>query len=255
MKRYRLSVAYDGTDFCGWGVQPQMRTVQGVMGEACNKIFNEVGDVTAAGRTDSGVHAAGQTVHLDCETSIKAQNMAYRLNAVLPDDVVVESVKIVEDDFHARFHCLAKQYVYRLANGKVPPLFDRSTVAWEQRPLDLHPMREAAKYIEGEHDFKAFMNVGREMESTVRKILRFNVKRRQGQLIFSILGTGFLYNQVRVMVGTMIDIGLGKIPALMIKDILQSRDRKNAGVTVEAKGLSLQKTIYAGDPSEKMLPQ
>lgn len=253
MKRYRLSIAYDGSEFYGWGVQPDRRSVQGVLGDATQKIFSEVGELTAAGRTDAGVHAHGQTVHLDISKAIPSKDLCYKLNAVLPDDVVVEAAQAVAADFHARYHCLAKQYVYRLLNTTTPPLFDRKYVSWEKRPLKLQALKESAKLLEGEHDFKAFMNVGREMDSTVRNILRFRVKRRQGQLIFSILGTGFLYNQVRIMVGTLIEVGLGKISPSDITAIIASKDRSRAGQTAPAKGLSLNKTIYAGDEAEKML--
>jgi tRNA pseudouridine38-40 synthase len=253
VKRYRLGISYDGTEFHGWGVQPDQRSVQGALGEAVEQVFGDFGELTAAGRTDAGVHASGQTAHLDLKPEVKVSEIAKRLNAVLPDDLVITGAKAVPDDFHARYHCLAKQYVYRLQNTKTPPLFDRKYVSWERRPLELQPLRQACKLFEGEQDFKAFMNVGREMDSTVRNIIRCGVKRRQGQLIFSILGTGFLYNQIRIMLGTLIQVGLGKRPPECIKEILESKDRQNAGNTAEPRGLDLRKTIYTGDSAEKML--
>jgi tRNA pseudouridine38-40 synthase len=254
MSRYRLSLAYDGSHFSGWAVQPGQRTVQGVLGEILKTLFCEEINVTAAGRTDAGVHALCQTVHVDLETSWNNSQIAYRINAILPDDIILSQVQNVAEDFHSRYSCLAKQYIYRVANTPTPPLFERDFVSWERRPLSLVKIREAAKDLEGEHDFKSFMNVGREVDTSVRKVYRVRVKRSHGEIIISVLGAGFLYNQVRIMAGTLINVGLEKTKPEDVKMIRDSLDRSQAGQTAHAKGLCLNKTIYKGDKSEGMLP-
>ncbi|MGE4159935.1 MAG: tRNA pseudouridine(38-40) synthase TruA [Planctomycetota bacterium] len=253
MARFRLDLCYDGTDFCGWSVQPGQRSVQGVLDEAREKGFGPQPDAfecTAAGRTDAGVHAQGQTVHLDVTGDVPPMELQKRLNALLPEDVKITGCRVAPDDFHARFQCLAKEYVYRVANTPVAPVLERRFVHFERRRVELAPLREAAAHLEGEHDFRGFTNSGRDTEGSVRLIHRVRVRRREGELEFMFLGKGFLYNQVRVMVGTLLDIGLGKKPPTLINEILRSGDRTMAGDTVPAKGLMLTRTIYAGDKQE-----
>lgn len=256
MTRYRLDVCYEGTDFCGWSVQPGQRSVQGVLDAARETGFGphpDSAECTAAGRTDAGVHATGQTVHMDVVGGGPASDIQKRLNALLPEDVKVTRCREVPDDFHARFQCLAKEYVYKVANTHVAPVLERRFIHFERRHVELAPLREAAAFLEGEHDFKGFTNAGRDTEGSVRLIHRVRVRRRDGELEFMFLGKGFLYNQVRVMVGTLMDIGLGKKAPSLIAEIIRSGDRSLAGDTLPAKGLTLKRTIYAGDKQEERL--
>jgi len=245
--KFKLVIAYDGTNYAGWQVQTTGVGVQQRVEEALGKLFPSVKRVHSSSRTDTGVHALGMVAHVEiprAEFRMPVAKLALAVNAFLPEDVRVMTATRCPADFHARFHAAGKQYRYFVWNHAVMnPLLRRQ--AWQvPRKLDQAAMREAAKRLIGRHDFKAFAaSRNYEMESTVRTLTRCDCKRSGHLLTFVIEGDGFLYKMCRGIVGTIIQVGEGKIAAGEIEQILGSRDRRVAGVTAPAKGLVLWKVF------------
>lgn len=243
MSRYKLVVQYDGTNYCGWQVQPNGTSVQQVLTDALTKIAVGSVKVTGSGRTDSGVHARGQVAHVDMTTSVPYDKIPFAVNIHLPSDISVLTAELVDEDFHARYSAKAKTYEYRLYVSKVKyPLLDRYATRIEQTP-DIQKMQEVAKLFIGEHDFKAFMSVGSKVESTVRTIYELSIDSGE-QIVFRIKGNGFLYNMVRIIVGTILEVGYGKKALDTVAQALQGGDRKLAGKTTPACGLTLYSVDY-----------
>ena len=243
-RTFKLTIAYDGTNFAGWQMQAGPRSVQGVFEEALRPI--EAGRVVvhAAGRTDAGVHAAGQVVSFSLSSSIACDALQRALNVRLPDDVRVMSVEQAADDFNARFHARAKTYHYAIFNGPVVPPPLRHFVWHVPQPLNAAAMNDAATALIGEHDFAAFQAAGSDVTSTRREVLTSSVQRHDAQLIYEVTGTGFLRHMVRNIVGTLVDIGRGRRPADDIRSVLESRDRARASATAPPQGLTLTSVIY-----------
>ena len=239
MRRIRLTVAYDGTDYCGWQVQNNGATIEGELNTALTQLTGQTVKVIGASRTDAGVHARGNVAVFDTESSIPPERFLYAVNALLPEDIVVVDSCEVAADWHPR-HCnTEKTYEYRVLNQKLPDPMRRRDTYFVSFPLDLEKMRKAAGYLEGEHDFKSFCNVHTHVEDTVRTIYRLEVIREENVITFRVRGNGFLYNMVRIISGTLIEIGNGQYPPEKIKDILDACDREAAGPTAPAKGLTL----------------
>ena len=242
--RVFIKIEYDGTDYCGWQIQPNCKTVQEEIEKAIFALTGERCQVVGSGRTDSGVHALGQIAHFDTESSIPADRIAPALNQFLPDDIKVLESFEVESDLHARFSAKKKTYRYKMYVSKHPrPLLERysSKVDFE---LDDVKMNEACKRFIGEHDFVCFLATGSEVKDTVRRIFDARVERFDDEIIFTVSGNGFLYNMVRIMAGTLVKVGSGKLNVEDIDGILLSGDRKKAGITMPAQGLTLVSVEY-----------
>ena len=239
MRRIRLTVAYDGTDYCGWQVQNNVATIEGELNTALTRLTGQTVKVIGASRTDAGVHARGNVAVFDTESSIPPERFLYAVNALLPEDIVVVDSCEVAADWHPR-HCnTEKTYEYRVLNQKLPDPMRRRDTYFVSFPLDLEKMRKAAGYLEGEHDFKSFCNVHTHVEDTVRTIYRMEVIREENVITFRVRGNGFLYNMVRIISGTLIEIGNGQYPPERMDKILKACDRGAAGPTAPAQGLTL----------------
>jgi tRNA pseudouridine38-40 synthase len=244
MRTFKLTIAYDGTDFAGWQMQAGPRTVQGVLEEALQPIDDRRVVVHAAGRTDAGVHADGQVVSFSLESTIDPGALLRALNVRLPDDVRVMRVEEAAADFNARFHAKRKTYQYAIFNGAVVPPRLRHFVWHVSQPLDADAMDTAARALVGEHDFAAFQAAGSDVITTRREITSSHVFRRDEQLIYEVTGTGFLRHMVRNIAGTLTDIGRARRPVDDMHRVLASRDRAHASATAPPHGLTLVRVEY-----------
>lgn len=244
MKRIKLTIAYDGTNYCGWQIQPNGITVEEVLNKTLQKLTGENILVIGASRTDSGVHAIGNVAVFDTETTIPAERIAMALNQRLPEDIVITKSEEVPLDFHPRYCDSSKTYEYHIINTRIPVPTKRLTNYFVSYQLDLEKMRQAAAYLVGEHDFVSFCNVRTDVESTVRKVTALDILQNGEEITIRITGNGFLYNMVRIIVGTLIRVGRGFYEPEKVKEILEAKDRKAAGVTAPAHGLVLVEIDY-----------
>lgn len=242
--RVVLILQYHGKDFCGWQIQPGLRTVQQSLEEAIERLTGKHSNVIASGRTDSGVHALCQVAHFDTEfSSIPAEKYSYALNIILPPDVKVLKSFIAPEDFHARYSAKRKTYRYSfyVADCTLPLYDDRAEQIYK---ADIEKMREAAKYIEGEHDFRCFLASDSDVESTVRTVYSCNVEQNGRFIDVTVCGNGFLYNMVRTIAGTLYFAGIDKFKPQFVREIIESKNREIAGKTLAAKGLCLVDVSY-----------
>ncbi|MGM7724743.1 tRNA pseudouridine(38-40) synthase TruA [Metabacillus sp. Hm71] len=243
--RVKCIVSYDGSQFSGYQVQPNKRTVQGEIEAALKKLHKgQAIKVHASGRTDAGVHAVGQVLHFDTHLTIPEEKWPYALNSLLPDDVVLLEASYVLADFHARFHAIAKEYRYRISRQKIVDVFKRNYSYHYPYKLDLSAIREACKHLCGTHDFTSFCVAKTEVEDKVRTIYSIELLEEDSELIFCFKGSGFLYNMVRILVGTLLDVGQGEISPDQIPAILEGKNRNLSGKTVPGHGLYLWKVYY-----------
>ncbi|MDE7048628.1 MAG: tRNA pseudouridine(38-40) synthase TruA [Lachnospiraceae bacterium] len=241
MKRVKLVVAYDGTAYHGWQFQPGSRTIEGELNSALGALLQEEVQVIGASRTDSGVHALCNVAVFDTDTRIPADKISYALNQRLPEDIRIQSSEEVEGDFHPR-HCNSrKTYEYRILNTRFPIPTKRLYAHFTYVPLDVQKMRQAAAYLTGEHDFKSFCASGAVVESTVRTIYELAVEKTGDEIVIRVCGSGFLYNMVRIIAGTLMEAGRGNISPENVKTILEAKNRQMAGPTAQACGLTLVK--------------
>ncbi|WP_019157116.1 tRNA pseudouridine(38-40) synthase TruA [Robertmurraya massiliosenegalensis] len=245
MQRLKCKIAYDGSAFSGYQIQPNKRTVQGELEQALQKLHKgqEV-KVYASGRTDAGVHARGQIIHFDTLLKIPEEKWRVALQTLLPEDIAIESVIKVDSTFHARFDVVAKEYRYVVHTEQVRDPFRRHFVYHYPYSVDVAAIRDASQYLLGVHDFTSFCSAKTEVEDRVREIYEIEVLEEEGLLIFRFIGNGFLYNMVRILVGTLLQVGLGKIKVAEIPDILAKKDRIYAGKTAPPQGLYLWKVMY-----------
>ncbi len=242
--RILLTVAYDGTDFSGYQVQPNLRTVQLEIESALNKLLGKEVKTVASGRTDSGVHALSQKVHFDTDSLIPPNKYAEALNSYLPSDVKVLSSKKVSGTFNARYSAKTKTYRYSVYFGKLEnPLYSRYKTLLKY-PLDFKKIDEAIKIIEGEHDFKCFLSSGSSVKDTVRTIYSIKYTKKGNFVDFYFKGNGFLYNMVRILMGTLVAVGENRLMALDVKKAIETGNRKLVGKTMDAKGLTLYRVTY-----------
>ena len=241
MKRIMLTVAYDGTNYHGWQVQPNGRTIEGVLNECLSLLLGEKTEVIGASRTDSGVHALGNIAIFDTNTSIPPEKIAYALNARLPADIKIRGSKEVDASFHPRRCDSRKTYEYRIYNAAFPLPTERLYAHFAYTPFDIGRMQEAAVYFIGTHDFKSFCNTDTQAENTVRQVEDVTVKKEHDMITIRVIGRGFLYNMVRIMAGTLMEAGRGFIKPQEIEHILEAKDREAAGPTAPACGLTLIK--------------
>ena len=239
MKRIMLTVAYDGTNYCGWQMEPTGLSVEEVLNKALSKRFNEDIHVKGVSRTDSGVHALANLCIFDTETPIPPEKICFAVNEVLPEDIVVRKSEEVPPDFHPRKCDSLKTYEYTLYHDSLPNPLVRHYTTYYYRRLDVQKMREGAAYLIGEHDFSSFCSAGSQAETKVRRITALEIEEEGTRICFRITGTGFLYNMVRIIVGTLLRTGTGFWPPEKVKEILEAKDRQAAGPKAPAEGLCL----------------
>lgn len=240
-----LTIAYKGTNYCGWQVQPNKPTVQETLQKAIQQVLGKEITLTGCSRTDSGVHAKGfvALVKGDDLPDIPMEALPFAINTVLPNDISVLMAENAPDDFHPRYNALGKEYVYRIRNSRIKDPFSEETAWLFQRYIDVDIAEKLCADFVGKHDFRSFMAAGSKIVDTVREIKYFNVERLGDDVIFTVAADGFLYNMVRIMVGTVAEKASGtKLPE--IQEILKGCDRSLAGTTAPAKGLFLNKVFY-----------
>lgn len=249
MTRVKCIVSYDGTEYSGWQVQPNARSVQGEIEKILTKMHagNRV-QIHGSGRTDKGVHARGQVFHFDTYLPMDEYAWCRSLNSQLPKDIFVEAVELVPDDFHARYDVVGKQYSYVVNNGEHWDIFRRNHEMHYTYKLDFQKMQEAAGYFLGTHDFTSFCSTKSDKTNHVRTIYKLDMIREDAHHIrFEVYGDGFLYNMVRIMVGTILDVGRGRFAPKDVRKMIEGKDRVLAGKTAPAHGLYLDYVVYEGE--------
>jgi tRNA pseudouridine38-40 synthase len=245
-RNFKLVIEYDGTVYHGWQRQGSTRTIQGTIEAVLQTMTGQTVRLIGSGRTDAGVHATGQVANFCLETRLSAEVFKKGLNSLLPLDIVIKDCAAVDEAFHARFDARSKVYDYRILNRPTPAALFRQ-YAWHIRyPLELEAMRKAMLCLRGQHDFSAFEAAGSPRSHAVRTVTDMNLTERDGDgyVVFSIEADGFLRHMVRNIVGTLVDVGLGKVSPGAFEDILISKDRKQAGITAPARGLFLREVKY-----------
>lgn len=253
MRNILLRLAYDGTNYHGFQRQPEEhgRTIQGELERAWKKLFAEEIRIVTAGRTDTGVHAAGQVVNFRSDARIPQEKIAKAVNSILPTDIRILEAGDVPEDFNARKSAKWKRYDYRIDNGRIPNVFTRLYALHVPVPLNMENMQKAASYLEGRHNFRAFAAAGSSAKSFVRTLYHCRISKQEEQIIVTCIGDGFLYNMVRIITGTLIYSGKGRILPEDIPTIIASQERERAGLTVPPMGLTLRTVNYDGArPSE-----
>lgn len=244
LKNIRLVISYDGTDYCGWQKQNNAITIQNVMENCISKIIKEDVNLVASGRTDSKVHALGQVANFKMNCNIPVGNLVRAINSVLPDDIRVLNAEEVNVQFSARFSSKKKTYLYKIYNDEIfSPFYSRYSTFIPYK-LDIGIMKQALELLVGEHDFRAFMSSGSGVKNTIRTIYSVNLLKKDSIIEIEITGNGFLYNMVRIIVGTIIEIGNEKRNINCIKDAFIYKDRSLLGKTAKPEGLFLRKVIY-----------
>lgn len=244
MRNIKLTIAYEGTAYAGFQRQPRLATIQSVLEEALGRLTRERLHVTAAGRTDAGVHALEQVVNFRTASRLETGRFVPALNSLLPRDVAVLDAAEMPLDFHARFQAKRKTYTYRLWRSPVRPVFERDRAYHFARPLDLPAMKEAAGLLAGKHDFACFCSAGSSARTSTRTVFKADWRQDGEILAFTISADGFLYRMVRNIVGTLLQVGLGKHPPAWVEELLASGRRPAAGPAVPACGLFLVKVEY-----------
>ena len=244
MKRVMLIVAYDGTNYHGWQMQPNAVTIEQILNEKLSELLKEDIQVIGASRTDAGVHAEGNVAVFDTNTSIPGEKISYALNHLLPEDIVIQESFEVEPDFHPRKCDSIKTYQYRILNRNFNlPVKGRNAYHF-YRKLDLDKMREAAAYFVGKHDFKNFCSSHTQAKSTIRIIYSFDIEEEDEEIVLTVSGNGFLYTMVRMLTGTLLDVGTGRMSPDKIPELLAAKERVHSPNTAPARGLTLLDIEY-----------
>ena len=244
MTRYLLTISFKGTNYHGWQVQKNACAIQEVFQDTLTKIIGKRIDITGCSRTDSGVHANRYCLHFDLDESINEYRFVHSLNALLPLDIAVITCEKVSGDFHARYSAVAKEYIYKIWNASYRNPFIEDYSLHIKHPLNIEKMNEAAQHFLGKHDFLGFCSIKTSVADTTREINCISVAKQDDLVTITVQADGFLYNMVRIIVGTLIFVSEGKIEAADIPDIIVSKDRKRAGKTARACGLYLNNVIY-----------
>lgn len=244
MKNILLTIEYDGKDFNGWQKQPNKLNIQGEIERTIEEITGEKVDLIASGRTDAGVHALAQMANFKTNSKLPVEKYPIALNTKLKKSIRIQKAEEVEENFHSRYHCKQKTYRYIINNSSQGSSIYRNLEYFIPNKLDVEKMQEAVKYFEGEHDFKAFKASGTSSKSSVRTIYKAKVEKQGERIIIELTGNGFLYNMVRIIAGTLVEVGLGKIKPEEISEIIEKKERANAGKTLPPQGLYLVKVEY-----------
>ena len=244
MRNLRLDICYDGTRYRGWQrLQGQENTIQGKLEQTLSRILGEDIEISGSGRTDAGAHALHQIANFHCESTMPCEQILSELRRYLPEDIGIYSCQEASERFHARLNCKDKTYRYRVWNSDKPAVFDRRFVYCMPEKLDLKAMQKAAAHFVGEHDFSAFCANKKMKKSTVRRIDALEITRAGEELVFTFTGNGFLYNMVRIMVGTLLEVGMGQRDPDSIPELFGAK-REEAGHLVSAQGLCLMEVTY-----------
>lgn len=245
LRNFKIKIQYDGTRYKGWQIQNSTDlTIQGKIQAVLSQLAGQEIEVIGSGRTDAGVHAYGQVANFHIPEQFDAEEIMKYLNHYLPMDIAVISIEEVDERFHARFHAVSKTYVYRIHRSSIPNVFERKYMYTYTEDLDVNAMKEAAKRLTGTHDFMAFCGNKKMKKSTVRTVSNILIEEMEDELRISYTGDGFLQNMIRIMTGTLIEIGNGTKTTSQISEILESKERQNAGYTVPAEGLILNNVCY-----------
>ena len=245
MKHYKITIQYDGTRYKGWQVQKSTdMTIQGKIQSVLSEMTGQEIEVIGSGRTDAGVHAYGQVANFHVPEHFKAQEILEYLNQYLPMDIAVLDIEEVDERFHARFHATSKTYIYRIHTSTIPNVFERKYMYTYTESLDVEQMRKAANFMIGTHDFAAFCGNKKMKKSTVRTVSSIDIVEKESEIEICYTGDGFLQQMIRIMTGTLIEVGNGTKNPEDILSILLCKVRENAGYTVPAEGLSLKRVLY-----------
>ena len=244
MRNIKLTIEYDGKDFNGWQKQPTKLNIQGEIERAIEQITGEKVDLIASGRTDAGVHSLGQIANFKTESKLPIEKFPVALNSKLKKSIRIQNAEEVEENFHSRYSCKQKTYRYIINNSKEGSAIYRNLEYHMPIKLDVKSMEKAIKYFEGEHDFKGFKASGTSSKNSVRKIYKAEIKKDGDRILIELTGSGFLYNMVRIIAGTIVEVGLGKIKPEDIPNIIESKDRTKAGKTLPPYALYLVKVEY-----------
>ena len=243
-RRILITIEYKGTNYKGWQMQKDLPTIQGEITKALEKVCGHEIKLHGSGRTDEGVHAMGQTAHFDCDCTIPNDRFAQSCNVILPDDIKILNSRQVTGDFHARFDVKKKTYLFKIFNNAVTSPLRNDLFAFTPYKLNIEDMKKACEFLTGKHDFAAFMASGCEVKSTVREIFSAKISNFENEIYFEICGNGFLQNMVRIIAGTLVDIGRGRLKVEDLPKIIESKDRNKAGFTMQPCGLYLKSVEY-----------
>ena len=244
MRNIKLTIEYDGKDFNGWQKQPNKLNIQGTIEQAIKCVTGEDVELNASGRTDAGVHALGQVANFKTNSKIPIEKFAIAINSRLKKSIVIKKAEEVDERFHSRLNCKKKTYRYIINNSEEGSAIYRNLETHIPQKLDISKMEQAIKYFEGEHDFKAFKASGTSSKSSVRTIYEAKIYQKGEKIFIELTGNGFLYNMVRIIVGTLVDVGMGKIKPEDIPQIINEGKRENAGKTLPPNGLYLLNVMY-----------
>lgn len=244
MKRVKLIVAYDGSNYSGWQIQPNAVTIEEILNFHLTQLLREPIKVIGASRTDAGVHALGNVAVFDTRARMPAEKISFAMNTRLPADIRIQDSCEVPPDFHPRFQRTIKTYEYSILNRKFPDPTKRLYSLFYYHPLDVEKMQKAAEYLVGEHDFKSLCTHKADVESTVRTIYSVDIEKNGEMITIRIRGNGFLYNMVRIITGTLLRVGTGYYQPEYMKELLEAKDRQAAGETAPPQGLMLVKIEY-----------
>ena len=244
MRNIKLTIEYDGKDFKGWQKQPNKLNIQGEIEKAIENITGEKVELIASGRTDAGVHAMGQVANFKTNSNMPIEKIPIAINSQVKNSIRIQNAEEVDENFHSRFNCKKKTYRYVIDNSKYGSAIYRNISYHMPIKLDVEEMKKAIKYFEGEHDFKAFKSSGTSSKSSVRTIYKADIITEGTNIAIDLTGNGFLYNMVRIIAGTLVDVGLGKIKVDDIPEIIASKDRTKAGKTLPPHGLMLLNVVY-----------
>ena len=251
--RFAAIVEYDGSGFCGWQLQDDVRTVQGVVEKAIGAVANESIRVITAGRTDTGVHASGQVIHFDTSADRSPRSWVRGINSNLPKDVAILWAQEVDNDFHARFRATGRHYQYVILNRPIHPTWLNGKVTWDYRPLDADRMQAAAAQLTGTHDFSSFRTVHCQAKDPVRELRALDIRRRDEMVFIHVYANAFLHHMVRNIAGVLMTIGAGEREPVWAKEVLDARDRTVGGKTAPADGLCLTAVEYPAHYNIKQL--
>lgn len=241
---YKFIISYDGTRYFGWEHQPNKDTIQGKLEDVLNHLADKPVEIIGAGRTDGGVHARGMVANVFLDIDMSEDELRDYMNRYLPDDIMIQKVRLASDRFHARYNATGKTYCYTCFDGKTKPVFDRKYVWTLDQALDVQRMQKGAAYLIGRNDYKSFCKNPHKKKSTVRTIDKIEIVRKGDYVTLSFHGDGFLRNMVRILTGTLVDVGLGRIAPEKVQEILKAKNRLEACETAPAQGLCLMEVDY-----------